>query len=60
MVADGPADMAGIRSGDRLIRIDGQELSDFTQVLDVLSPERENTVFLEIDRGGRRWSVLLP
>ena len=60
VVADGPADVAGIRSGDRLIRIDGQELSDFTQVLDVLSPERENTVFLEIDRGGRRWSVLLP
>ena len=60
VVADGPADMAGIRSGDRLVRIDGQEPSDFTQVLDVLSPERENAVFLEIDRAGRRWGVLLP
>jgi len=60
VVADGPADMAGIRSGDRLVRIDGQELSDFTQVLDVLSPERENAVFLEVDRTGRRWGVLLP
>lgn len=60
VVADGPADVAGIRSGDRLVRIDGQELSDFTQVLDVLSPERENAVFLEVDRTGRRWGVLLP
>jgi membrane-associated protease RseP (regulator of RpoE activity) len=60
VVADGPADMAGIRSGDRLVRIDGQELSDFTQVLDVWSPERENAVFLEVDRTGRRWGVLLP
>ena len=60
VVADGPADLAGIRSGDRLVRIDGQEPSDFTQVLDVLAPERENAVFLEIDRMGRRWGVLLP
>ena len=60
VLADGPADRAGIRHGDRLVRIDGQEPSDFTQVLDVLSPERENAVFLEIDRAGRRWGVLLP
>ena len=60
VVAGGPADTAGIRSGDRLVRIDGEEASDFTHVLDVLSPERENRVFLEIDRSGRRWGVLLP
>ena len=60
IVADSPADAAGIRSGDRLVRIDGEEASDFTHVLDVLSPERENSIFLEIDRVGRRWGVLLP
>ena len=60
VVAGGPADTAGIRSGDRLVRIDGEEASDFTHVLDVLSSEREKSVFLEIDRAGRRWGVLLP
>ena len=60
VVAGGPADLAGIRSGDRLVRIDGQEPSEFAQVLDVLSPARESAVFLEIDRAGRRWGVLLP
>ena len=60
VVADGPAEMAGIRSGDRLIRVNGDELNDLTQVQDVLSPDRENTVFLEIDRAGRRWGTLLP
>lgn len=60
IVEDGPADMAGIRAGDRLVRIAGEEPVDLTQVLDVLSPDRENAVFLEIDRIGRRWGVLLP
>jgi S1-C subfamily serine protease len=60
VLATGPADRAGIRPGDRLVRIDGQEPIDLTHVLDVLSPERENAVFLEIDRAGRRWGVLLP
>ena len=60
VVAGGPAEMAGIRSGDRLIRVDGDELNDLTQVQDVLSPERASAVFLEIDRAGRRWGALLP
>lgn len=54
------ADEAGIRAGDRLLRIDRLEPEDVDQVREVLSPDRETPAFVELERGGRRWGVLLP
>lgn len=59
IVPDSPADVAGIRAGDRLVRIDSQEPVDLAQAVETLAPGREESVFLEIDRAGRRWGVLL-
>jgi len=59
VVPDSPADIAGLRAGDRLIRIDDQEPVDLAQAVEILAPGREESVFLEIDRAGRRWGVLL-
>lgn len=60
VVAGSPADEAGIEGGDRLMRIDREEPEDFTEVQEVLGSNRGAPVFLEIDRSGRRWGVLLP
>ena len=60
VVAGSPAEEAGIEGGDRLLRIDREEPQDFAQVQQVLGSDREVPVFLEIDRSGRRWGVLLP
>ena len=54
------ADDAGIRGGDRLLRIDGIDIEDADQVRAVLAPEREHPVFVELKRDERRWGVLLP
>ena len=59
VIPDSPADLAGIRAGDRLVRIDSQEPVDLAQAVETLAPDREESVFLEIDRAGRRWGVLL-
>ena len=50
---------AGIRSGDRLLRIDGIEITDADDVRNVLVPERETAAFLELERDGRRFGLLL-
>lgn len=54
------ADDAGIHGGDRLLRINGTDIDDADQVRAVLSPDREEPVFVEVERHGRRWGVLLP
>ena len=60
VVPQSRADAAGIRAGDRLLRIDTIEPQDLDEVREVLSPERPTPVFLELERHGRRWGMLLP
>ena len=50
---------AGIRAGDRLLRIDGVEIVDPDQVRDVLAPDRGTAAFVELERAGRRFGILL-
>jgi C-terminal processing protease CtpA/Prc len=58
---DSPAEIAGVEAGDRIVRIDGTDVT----ALDVLwkalwaggAPEREVT--LEIERGGERQTLKL-
>ena len=59
VAADSRAADAGIRAGDRLLRIDGVEIADPDQVRDVLAPDRETDAFVELERAGRRFGILL-
>jgi len=60
VIPGSPADMVGIRPGDRLLRIDGAEPANLAQVGAVLAPGRTTPAFVELERRHRRWGVLLP
>ena len=60
VVPGSQADLAGIRADDRLLRVDGVKLEELTQVQTVFTPDREVSTFIELERRGRRWGVLLP
>ncbi len=51
---------AGLRPGDRLLRIDGAVPDTLDAVRDALSADRDTPVLLELERGVRRTAVLLP
>lgn len=51
---------AGLRPGDRLLRIDGTAPETLDAVRDALSADRDMPVLLELERGARRMAVLLP
>lgn len=51
---------AGIRPGDRLLRIDGAEVADADEARGLLSSERAAPAFVELERAGRRLGLLLP
>jgi len=59
VASDSQANAAGISAGDLLLRINGVAVQDTNQVRDVLSPDRTTSVFVELERTGRRWIVLL-
>ena len=59
VAADSRAADAGIRTGDRLLRIDGIEITGVEDVRNVLAPERETAAFLELERDGHRFWLLL-
>jgi len=59
-VADGgPANEAGIRPGDWVLRIDGRSPLGTAQVQAVLSGSEGKPRFLVLERGGKTWGVLL-
>ena len=60
VIPGSPADTVGIRSGDRLLRIDGEAPANLAQVGAVLAPGRRMPTFVELERRWRRWGVLLP
>ena len=60
IVPGSPAARAGLRPGDSLVRIDLAAPRNRAAVEAALGPGREEPVFLEVDRNGRRWGVLLP
>ncbi|MFP1626852.1 S41 family peptidase [Streptomyces sp. 5K101] len=57
----GPADRAGIRPGDRLRTVDGQEVArrPVTDVVALLRGADGTDVVLGLERDGRRWSETL-
>lgn len=53
LVADGPAEKAGVETGDIITGIDGNALGDFSELLDYLDgKEPGEEVSLEVDRNG--------
>lgn len=54
------AAQAGLRPGDRLLRIDGALPDTLDAARDALSADRDAPVLLELERGARRTAVLLP
>lgn len=59
VLAESAAARAGIRSGDVLLRIDRVEPTSMTHVRRLLAARRTSPAFIELQRGERRWGVLL-
>lgn len=53
IVEDSAAAKAGLEPGDRILKFDGQPVSDFSQLVRLVAPSGNRAVTLEIDRGGQ-------
>jgi S1-C subfamily serine protease len=54
------ADQAGVRPGDRLVRVNQAEVGGVRQARRALSRRNGKPIYLELGRGHKRWGVLLP
>ena len=55
----GPAQAAGLKTGDRLVALDGQALSDWQQVVDAVRLRPDAKISLRIERDGAQLDVPL-
>jgi regulator of sigma E protease len=55
----GPAKVAGLQIGDRLLSLDGQALGDWQQVVDVVRERAGQRVAFMVERDGRRFELSL-
>jgi len=53
----GPAQAAGIRTGDLLLALDGQPLSDWQQVVDTVRLRPDSKIVLQVERDGQTLDV---
>ncbi len=57
-VASGfPADIAGLKSGDKILSIDGKKVETWKDVMSMISPKIEKEIVLEYERNGSLYSV---
>ena len=52
-----PADLAGLRSGDRIVGVDGQRVTEFNEVYDAVQATEGRPVALVVNRDGRRETI---
>ncbi len=53
----GPAQAAGLKTGDRLLALDGQALSDWQQVVDLVRVRPDTKIVLKVEREGAQIDV---
>lgn len=53
----GPAQAAGLKTGDRLVALDGQALSDWQQVVDWVRVRPDTKIVLRVERDGAQIDV---
>ena len=53
VAAGGAADRAGLKSGDEIVRFDGESVADFSQLQHLVAPRMNQTVHLQIRRDAR-------
>ncbi|QLF94814.1 RIP metalloprotease RseP [Pseudomonas sp. ABC1] len=59
LAPDGPAQAAGVSIGDRILRLDGQSLDDWQQVVDRVQGMAGRPVVLTVEREGRQLDIAL-
>lgn len=52
VLAGGPAERAGLQSGDRVLAVDGQPVADFTALVELISARPDREIVVEYERGG--------
>jgi regulator of sigma E protease len=57
--ANGPAEMAGLREGDRLTALDGAKLYSAAALYETLKNHPHDPMTLTVERGGASWLVTL-
>ena len=53
----GPAQAAGLKTGDRLLTLDGQSLNDWQQVVDIVRMHPDTKIMLRVERDGAQIEV---
>jgi len=53
----GPAQAAGLKTGDRLLTLDGQSLNDWQQVVDTVRMHPDTKIMLRVERDGAQIEV---
>jgi regulator of sigma E protease len=57
IVADSPAMVAGLQSGDEIIALDGEPVKSWRDVTDYLSSSKEKTVIVTVKRDGQELNL---
>ncbi|MBA2815634.1 sigma E protease regulator RseP [Candidatus Pantoea persica] len=57
--ADSPASVAGLQAGDRIVKVDGQPLTQWQAFVAQVRDNAGKSMALEIDRGGRAVQLIL-
>ncbi len=58
--ADGPAARAGLRTGDQIVAINGEPVSDFGQLVAIVSARPGQTLAFKYRRAGEEHTVRIP
>ncbi|MFO2463850.1 sigma E protease regulator RseP [Pseudomonas sp. 15FMM2] len=53
----GPAQAAGLKTGDRLLTLDGQSLNDWQQVVDLVRVRPDTKIVLKVERDGAQIDI---